>query len=294
MQKRIDFTIIGAQKSGTTSLYEMLAQHESIFLPKAKEINYFADDEPFSQGERYLDTFYRDARHETILGGAYVHNLYFPITAQRLYDHNPNMLLIAVLRNPIERAYSAYWFARRNGWENLDTFEAALDAEPQRLHGRPKERSELTYVSHGEYSRQLRPFLERFGADRVKIYLTEDIKHDSAAVLQDIFSSLQCEGTEAITAEVVTNVSAMPRSKVLQKLLVANDSSWKRWVRRLVPHRFRYFVKQKITRPLMRLNLRPYRYPPMRPETRERLVEHFRPHRDELAALLGRDLSFWH
>ena len=158
MSPTVDFWIAGAQKAGTTTLFDILAEHPDAFVPRAKEIHYFSSDEFHPQGPSYLDPFYADAPEAALLGGAYVHTMFFPESAARMHAHNPAMKVLAVLRNPIDRAYSAFWFARRNGWEPAETFEEALALEPTRAEGTLTERTELTYVRHGYYAEQLAVF----------------------------------------------------------------------------------------------------------------------------------------
>lgn len=151
MKQRIDFLVIGAHKSGSTSLYNYLKQHPDVFLPDVEENRFFTKDEFYSEDTTFLDIYYRDLRTEQVVGGKNVHLMYFPWAAERVYNYNPRMKLVVILRNPIDRAYSAYWFARKNGWESCRTFEEAIKREPERLNGSYEEQTELTYLTHSYY-----------------------------------------------------------------------------------------------------------------------------------------------
>ena len=174
----IDFFIVGAHKAGTTSLYDHLAQHPQLFLPQIKETRFFHEPAIYQHGPSWLAPLYRSAPETALLGGADVHSLFFPEAAPHLHEYNPRMKLLAVLRNPVDRAYSAYWFGRKNGRERCRTFEEALALEKKRVRGSYIERAELTLLAHGHYAEQLERFYSFFGRSNVLVLLTEDLATD--------------------------------------------------------------------------------------------------------------------
>jgi hypothetical protein len=218
--------------------------------------------------------------------------LFFPGTAERVFAYNPEMKLLAVLRNPVDRAYSAYWFARRNGWERAETFEEALDLEPQRLMGRFKERAELTYLHHGHYAEQLAAWFSVFSRDRVRVVLSDDLRHHTQDTVEGVLAWLGVEERLDLDTGRMSNVSGIPRVGWLQRVLLA-DSRFKGVVRRVTTPALRHRVRRSVIRPVIRWNIRPSPYPPMEQATRSRLVDHFREHNERLEDLLGRDLSHW-
>lgn len=295
MERRIDFFIVGAQKSGTTALYRYLSQHPDIFMPQTKENHYFVNDEFYCQGEAYLEALYRDAKGERCLGGADVDAMHYPYATTRLHAYNPQMKIIAVLRNPIDRAYSAYWFARRNGTEDCETFEEGLAKEDDRKrHGTERERVELAYLTRGEYARQIKPYMELFGCDSVRVILSEDLFGQPEDTVLALMKWLDVRwSVENIDIHERVNPSAMPRSKALHRFLHHPEYPIKRYFRRVTSPRFRYYVRRYLKTPLIRANTKPFSYPPINPETRKRLAEHFAPFNEDLAQLLGRDLRHW-
>lgn len=295
MQQKLDFLIIGAQKSGTTSLYDYLAGHPGIFLPKTKEIAYFAADEFYRQGDAYLHSFYKDAASTQLLGGAYVHLMYFDHVPHRIFQYNKNIKCIALLRNPIDRAYSAYWFARRNQWETACSFEEALALEEERrsFAGKGVYR-ELTYLHHGHYFEQLAPFREVFGPEAMHIILTDNFKREPQSVLEETFDFLRLGPMpNSPHRTIMSNAAKIPRSARLQRVFTRRDAWHRRLARRWVPRDARRLLRDKITRKLMDLNMRNFTYPPMRNETRCRLREYFYDHNEKLGRMIGRDLSHW-
>ncbi len=292
MKRAIDFMIIGAAKSGTTTVYEALARHPKIFMPEIKENLYFARD--YEAGEDYLSEYYRSVGDQPIVGGNYVHALYFPEVIERIHHYNNKMKLVAILRNPVQRAYSAYWFAVRNGLEELP-FEEAIKLDSKNAEGNYIERAEKTYLSHGLYAQQLRGCMQLFPRRQLCVVTTDMLKADPERTLADIFRFL---GAAAASYEFVferrANPAALPRFAWLQRLMLRQDVLYKRIGRRLVPANLRYFINRTLTdRIVNRWNVRRFYYPPMPDSVKSQLVEYYAHPNRKLAALLDLDLSGW-
>lgn len=293
MQRKIDFFIIGAPKCGTTSLFDYLRQHPEVFLPQAKENRFFVEDEYYEQGEQFLNSFYKGLRSERVVGGALTELMHCHYAAERLYKYNSQFKLIAMLRNPIDRAYSEYWFARRNGWERCKTFEEALEKEPARRNGNYVEKASLAYLAHGHYYEQLDRYLQIFGRSNLFVILTEDLNSRADEVVRSILMWLGVEpDCSTINLAKRSNEAGMPRSMWLQRTLMSYDARYKRFAKKITTPEMRYILNRLIER-LLRKNLQPFTYPPMQPATRVRLVDYFAPHNRKLSQLIGRDLSHW-
>lgn len=288
----VDFLIIGAQKSGTTTLYDHLSQHPSAYLPEMKDLPYCVNGRFCGEGE--LARYYRTFSGKSLAGGSNVHLMYFPGTAEALHGHNPEMKLIALLRNPVDRAYSSYWYARRNGWEPCSTFEEAIRDEAARHALSEAERAELTHVSHGYYHEQLERYLRVFSPGQLCVVLTDDLKDAPRRTLDTVFGFL---GLPASAAEIDvgtrSNVSSLPRSLWLQRFFLSKNAWHKELIRRAVPASIRYRLQPVFHRTVLAANLKPFEYPPMAEETRLMLKEHYAPWNRKLAGLLGRDLGTW-
>ena len=294
MTAKIDFLIIGAQKAGTTSLHAYLRQHPAVFMPKQKDLPFFVDAGSGEVREQDFDYFYGDRNGERLLGGSFVHLLYYPESPGRIVRYRPDMRLIAVLRNPIDRAYSAYWFARKEGYETAQTFEEALAREPLRSQGSRRERNELTYLAHGEYQQQLTRYLELFDRSQLKICLYEDLKGAADRLLGGLLAWLGVEDwNRPIDTTEIANASGLPKSRLLQRSLIVPPQPVSQLYRRIVPRALRYRIERTVIAPLRRMNTRPFRYPPMEQTTRQQLLDHFGPRNESLGALIGRDLGHW-
>jgi hypothetical protein len=195
-----DFLIIGAAKSGTTSLYRYLVQHPHVRRARRKEIRFF--DREYAQGENWYRAHFPLAlrkRWETVRRGGFATGeaspsyLYYPHAPKRARAVVPAAKLIAILRNPVDRAYSQYRHKVRKGIEPL-TFEQALEAEPERTRGeRERMLADETYrgaalfhfgyLDRGLYAEQLEAWLAHYPRERLRVVRAEDLFTDPAAVI---------------------------------------------------------------------------------------------------------------
>lgn len=290
---RLAFAIIGAQKAGTTALHRYLESQPDIFLPAEKELGFFAFEEVYRRDDFFARHF-AGTTSKPFVGVSHAGTMIHPGAADRAYAHNPQLKLVAILRDPVARAYSAYWYHRRIGWDRAPTFEDAIERElagelPDDRDGRV-----LSYVRNGMYIERLRPFLDRFEKDRIKLLLTEDLTADTAGVVASLVQWIGAEYVAAATDTTVRhNEAAMPRFAAVSRVALARDSRAKRLYRLAVPDRFRGALRQRIVRPAVRMNERPLKYGQMAAKTHRELAARFRDANLELAALLGRDLSHW-
>ncbi len=179
-----DFIVIGAQRAGTTSLHAYLSAHPQVKTPITKELHYLTD-----RHERgldwYLGQFPLAIPPDAITGEATPYALFHPLAPKRLLDTAPYAKLIALLRNPVDRAYSHYLHERSRGFETLD-FASALDAESERLVGEearisrdPSYISEphkhFSYLARGDYAPQLERWFAHIPRDQLLVLRSEDL-----------------------------------------------------------------------------------------------------------------------
>ncbi len=200
-----DFLIIGAQKSGTTSLYEYLCQHPSILPASKKEIHYF--DKNYYKGRLWYRWHFPEKKTGgQLTGEASPSYLFYPGAARRIYKALPRARLLVLLRNPVDRAISAYFHQRQKGVETL-SLEEALKREESRLaryRGRlgygwlsarsNKNLRRFSYRTRGLYAQQLREYLRYFPREQVWI---EQGELFFARPKQMVKSSLRFLGLEA-------------------------------------------------------------------------------------------------
>jgi len=206
----IDFLVIGAPKSGTTSLFEYLRGHPEIELPPDKEAPYFSDDRIYGRlsWEEYLQRAFPAPKRGRLAGTITPHYM-SPITGvaeggppggpydeyalpRRIHERLPSARLIAILRDPVQRAYSHHIQETRLGHETRP-FPAAVDEllRPEALaDSRAQSTRTNCYVVLGEYGRLLEPYHELFGPDRVLVLFTDALAREPGAVLRRIHEFL--------------------------------------------------------------------------------------------------------
>jgi hypothetical protein len=255
---------------------------------------YFVNDAEYELGypRAYHRYFKCEQKERMVLLAKSVGIMDVPEAMKRLRDHNPDVRLMLSLRHPVDRAYSAYWYARRMGWEKLETFEEAVDADPARFGDDVARRRHCAYKERGLYSKHLSTLWEYFDREQTHVYLLEDVINDVAALCRTIFSHYESLDPSYVPhARRRQNVAALPRSRNLARLTSSKDTlrPVKRMLRRLSSDRLTDSVRDAI----QSLNEREFRPPPMKPETRQRLLQYFRPANAQLAEMLGRDLGHW-
>ena len=178
-----NFLIIGAMKSGTTALYYYLAQHPQVYMSPVKEPNFFCSEGQASREDTVarLETYqglFKDVSDEKVIGEASHCYLYEPEAAVRIQQYLPDAKFVAVLRDPVDRAYSHFLHMVRNGTEPLTDFAQALREEEVGAH---RERSPQDYIGRGLYYDQLKRYFDTFGQDQVRVYLYEDLSEGAQA-----------------------------------------------------------------------------------------------------------------
>jgi hypothetical protein len=295
------FLIIGAAKSGTTSLYHYLRQHPEVFMPAVKEPRYFAyaDDPPAMEGPGdrasneaagavYTWDAYRALFEDTddaqVAGEASVNYLYSPSAPRRIAERLPDATLVAVLRNPVERAYSHFLHLVRSGREPLRDFTAALDAEDERRETGWE--WSWHYAAMGHYAEQLERYLDRFDRDQLVLYRFEAFKDDPAGVTQDLYRRLGVDPSFEPDTSLAHAKTGVPKSSRFQQFLHNPDHPLRRWSRSILSEEVRF----RILTMLKNLNLAK---PPMPPAARRRLATRYRDDVRRLEEIMNEDLSDW-
>jgi Sulfotransferase family len=303
-----NFFIIGAQKAGTTSLYHYLNQHPQVYMSPVKE-PFFFDHEINTKGEVLTQTFgnpghqqvprfanleeyrglFRGARDEKAIGEASPLYIYAPGTPERIGKYVPEAKLVALLRNPADRAYSAFLYARRIGAEPLRDFTRALREEEARI------RDNWHYVFHyrnrGLYHAQLERYYEVFGRERVGTWLYEDLREDPVGVVQSVFRFLEVDDIFISDTSSRHNPAGVPESEGARAIMRVLDTTVG-GVRKIFPPTSKvlpaaYSMRQAVQ---SRILTKP---PPIDPEVRKNLMEEYKEDILKLQDLIDRDLSAW-
>jgi hypothetical protein len=297
-----NFLIIGAQKSGTTALYAFLRQHPQIFMAAEKEPAYFAfmgRNLAFEGPQRPRSRFFRPpltleeytalfagVTTEQAVGEAstYYSFCWTEQTARNIQRCIPDVRLIAILRQPADRAYSAFNMMRQRSLEPLDNFQRALDAEngPERANWTP----DFRYFENGLYFRKLKPYFDLFPHDQIRIYLYDEWNAQPERVVAGICRFLDINDNATIDFSRRYNETNIPRSHQLQRAL--NEPNL---LKTMATWLFPLRLRRKWKHALGKMNQT--RPPRLNPTLRLSLTERYREDILALQDLLQRDLQHW-
>lgn len=300
---RPNFLIIGAAKSGTTALWHYLRQHPQIYMSPRKHTRHFAYEvaDPGFRGpgpenpsvpyalvdNDAYHALFNDVEEETAVGEASHSYLYRPEAPGRIRAYAPGMKLIAMLRDPVERAFSHHRQMIRDGREPIGDFALALEEEGARV--RDRWWPDFHYVRMGLYNGQLKRYFDLFERDQIRVYLYDDFRTNPSGVLQDIFRFLDVDDAFVPEATVTYNASGIPKSRIMHSSL-QNLRKFRPVVERVFPRRnYRFLLR--VGSDLHNRNLTKLR---LRPEVREKVIDaYFQEDTIELQRLVQRDLAAW-
>jgi hypothetical protein len=260
-----DYLIAGTKKGGTTSLANWLVQHPGVLrmfprVQRHKSAHYF--DSNFGKGQAWYRSHFPTRQTQSrvaqrvgyrpVVGEASPYYMFHPAVPDRVRSMLPDCRVIMLLRDPVARAYSQYWDRVSTGFEHLSTFEAAIDAEPERLGDVDEARffepsyehysyEHHSYLARGRYAQQLTRWLRVFGPEQLLVLEFERMRSDPEALLAEVLAFLGLPAHSAIDLR--------PRNERTSQ-------------------------------------------PPLAETTRRRLQEYFRPYNADLVRLTGRTFSW--
>ncbi|MCA9776142.1 MAG: sulfotransferase domain-containing protein [Candidatus Eremiobacteraeota bacterium] len=289
MSPHLNFLLLGAPKCGSTSLHRYLCQHPSIFMAEPKETHYFYRDyEPELNGfsEKYLSGW----TGQPVVGEASAKNFVLPFVARRIHEALPQAKLLAILREPVERAYSDWWMHRTSGLEKHcfeDAVERGMNSplldswrgeegyakwlEFDRKRGLDGPAS--PYLERGYYASHLTNFLEHFPRDQILVLFSQELLREPQSVMEKVWRflgvedhlvSLEQDGQRAVGSKLARTRKILDSLGLLQ----------------MVPQR----VRDQAGKLSAKLG---DRRPEMKKTTNQSLQLHFQPHNEKLRALIG-------
>ncbi|WP_340110474.1 sulfotransferase [Pikeienuella sp. HZG-20] len=294
-----NYLIIGAAKAGTTSLRTYLDQHPEVFVTARGEPSFFAHEGEtltFSGpgDEDWADSFITDlGAYQSLFDGAEGYKavgeispryLYFERAPERIAHHAPDARLIAILRHPVDRAYSHFLMNRSRGCEPAETLSEAIDKEAERaVQGWGWD---WRYVGAGLYHGQLERYYARFPGERIKVFLYEDLKRPDA-FFSELFTFLGVDPDFRPDTSVRHRTASHPKNYALQHL-VKQESAAKAIFKRLVPKDARARARKWVASWNATTPER------LAPEVRHDLFErYFAEDCRRLEPMIGRSLATW-
>ena len=294
-----NFLIVGAAKSGTSSLHNYLNQHPDIFLPsynkqgkKVKEPRFLIKElveERLHNGVwswTEYQSLFDEVKEEKKIGESTVLYLYYHDLAIKNIKNRlgEDMKIIIMLRNPVDRAFSAYTHVARSVKENL-TFEEALQAEEGRLDKDAYLTPMVMYKDMGLYYSMVKAYLENFKDVHVIMY--EDFQKDTQKVVDEIFEFLGVSNGENIDTISKHNVGGKSWRIPFLKQFFMKDNFLKRGFRFIFSKPLRLKV-----RGVLELFLKG-KAKPIDSETKKELIRFFKNDVEKLEQLLNVNLKHW-
>ena len=293
-----NFLIIGPPKCATTALYAVLRRHPQVYMSPVKEPFFFAfDGRPpdfygsgtdhyrrfaITDWNAYLELF-AAATGQIAVGEAsplYLTSYQPERTAENIRRRLPDMRLVAVLRQPAERAYSHFTSWRQQGYEPLADFRQALAEEgPRAATNWPPG---CRYRQNGRYFSNLTPYYERFPRDQIRVYLYDDLNTQPQPVLADLCRFLGVDQRLIAPALEHRNVTTWTRSAVLQRILRRPPA-----LKAILPRSWRRLLRARLKA------WNQVKPPPLDRALRRELTESYRDEILRLQDLIERDLSHW-
>jgi hypothetical protein len=301
--RKPDFFIVGAPKSGTTSLATYLREHPQIFMPVEKEQHFFGSDLIIRPGllrnprwdslEGYLREFAGAGQAQRV-GEASVWYLASQNAAREIHEFDRNASIIISLRNPVDMLYSLHSQLLYACEEDLEDFREALDAEEDRRQGKRIPAAtvyvnSLFYRHNARYSEHVRRYFEYFGRERVLVVLFEDLKNDQLGTYRRILEFLGVDSNFKPDLRI-ENPNKRIRSRRLYEFL----SKPPRFLEPLANLLARLSPAREMVRWIHhRLNTSYEPRAPLNPDLRRELTLEFSPEAERLSDLLQRDLRHW-
>lgn len=277
-----DFIVAGTQKAATTWLHECLHEHPEVFVPKVKEIHFFCRPpcrhSKVHLGIDWYKSQFPDNKQYKAVGEISIDYMYYDYVAKEIYELSPDMKIIFILRNPIERAYSAYWMNKRHK-ADFPEFKEFI-------------RSDHHFIARGLYFRQIDNFLKYFKQSNLKILIYEDLLKNPADFIRNVYKFIGVEknfippslnskiGSTYLMHPIISRIVYKQISYLLNLPPVL--FLWRR-LKKYTSMKGFYSTKQREKKT----------YPSMDKQDKECLAEIYREENEKLFKLINRNVSEW-
>lgn len=286
---KVDFFIVGAPKTGTTSLYHYLNEHPEIVMSSKKEPDYFSDKAIHQQGmyygeqrintiEQYEALFPNDASDKK-LGEASVSYLFYPNVANDICQYNPDAKIIIMLRNPIDRAYSHYLMDYRLGLVN-DSFE---DIIAQQSTSKQAKLYYQQYIEVSTYAQQIKRYLDVFSRENILVIDYEEFKKDVKGIVKKVYAFLEVDDVFVADVNKRHNAYTMPKNEAIRKVYSLV------YLRKVL----NILLPKTLTKRIRSMFFKKDKKPILSEHTRTQLKVFFKNDVVELSKMLSMDFSKW-
>lgn len=272
MKKKIDLIIVGTQKAGTSSLLNILSQHPDMISHTTGELGFFIKDEEYNKGyEKLYSKYFPPCEEGKLLIAKNVGIFENKTALERVKAHNPKVKIVVSLRDPVDRAYSGFWYMKSIGAERAEKFEDIMDLDvKERFPDDAFMIRSCDYLNRGRYHHYLQQLEEVFDRDQVLVMDFRDLKKDGVAFCNRIFSFA---GVKAFDVDnTIRNKSSQIRYVWIASFFGGHNNNFiKRILSNILPPSIRLKAKNRIKW----WNRADTPIPKLNPETKKELSKRF-------------------
>ncbi|WP_040252895.1 sulfotransferase family protein [Psychroserpens mesophilus] len=258
----INLFIVGAAKSGTTSLYNYLNQHPEVFFPKVKEPNYYSNiesEDPLVYNKPKEGVFYHNkiindqavyfslyntSNKFKIVGDSSPSYLWDIEASKRIYSDFPNAKILIILRNPVMRTFSHYLMNLKSGTETETDFFKAVkrdETTQPKVWGNGKV---FLYKELGMYHNQVKTYFDTFKKEHIKVIIYEEFFNDLEQGLLDVFKFLEIDSCQNINIDEIHNKYSAPKNGLSKYVLQYKTKLG--FIRNIAPHKLKAFFNKNV------------------------------------------------
>jgi len=228
---KVSFIVVGVQKGGTTALDSFFRQHPHICMPRKKELHFFDNEEYFQKPDYSIYHYYFSPKNDgQILGEATPSYMFWHSAPRRIWEYNRDAKLIAILRNPIERAFSHWNMQYQRGKDTRSFWEAITHETETCRMSLPFQNRPFSYVSRGFYTEQLRRLWLFFPQEQVLVLKNNELRQHPQQTLNRISNFLDIDPFPKIENKLV---------HTMQRNITMSEKE-----RQLLHYTFEYEIKQ--------------------------------------------------
>jgi hypothetical protein len=285
---KLNHIIIGAGRSGTTSLVAYLKQHPKVNFSNIKEVTYFSVNDHFQRGEQHLHSFFESP--DGLLTTSDTYLLQSKDAPKRMAEYNPKMKLTVILREPSARTYSNYHFSINHGYidKSISLIESQKLEDAVLVNGDIIQQNNHCNFDGSLYAKHLNYWLQNFPKEQIFVCTTDELKNDPFSLMLNYFEFL---GLEPIKIEKLEaqHKAAGVKNKSLNSFLVNRDH----WLRSIVraPLQFKpirnLVLNSSVVDKIKEKNRSEMEYAPMSAEEKAFCHEYFKKDLAQLATDFG-------
>ena len=291
-----NFLCIGAAKSGTTTLYDLLGKHPDLYVPSFKEPHYFDFSSNYRNGiDWYNKIYFSDVKKEQVIMDFTPSYLYEKKSPERIFKSlGKEVKFLVLLRNPVDRAYSHYLHSKRDNYE-IEDFLIALEKEGKRISDARKKEDyvaelKYSYISQGNYYSMITNYLKYFPREQfLFIHFEQEFIANRIESMKKIFSFLGVDYIPEFNYMLKSNSASVAKSIWIKKIL-QKTGWWRSIIKEIVPSlKFRQIIKNK----MQRASIRPFVPPPLTTSQRKYIYNlYFKKEIKKLEELLNREMNW--